>query len=154
MGHTVILRNIHLLIAQFTARLTSMSKNAQVDEEVDISRRFSSKLPKKPNPTEGLQMNILCRVTELLVAATETNDDHVATMLLKFDSHPNQLYVMRTVNSLIPKLSIEASMSHFHNLSKVSSTFVTPCSSLVCLYSKRISLLCHDIYTASRTKQE
>jgi hypothetical protein len=144
MGHTVILRNIHLLIAQFTARLTSMSKNAQVDEEVDISRRFSSKLPKKPNPTEGLQMNILCRVTELLVSATETNDDHVATMetlcdllvpLLKFDSHPNQLYVMRTVNSLIPKLTIEASMSHFHTLSKVSSTFITPCSSLVRLYS-------------------
>jgi hypothetical protein len=121
-----------------------MSKNAQVDEEVDISRRFSSKLPKKPNPTEGLQMNILCRVTELLVSATETNDDHVATMetlcdllvpLLKFDSHPNQLYVMRTVNSLIPKLTIEASMSHFHTLSKVSSTFITPCSSLVRLYS-------------------
>lgn len=136
IGQTVILRNIHLLIAQFTDRLTSMSKNAQVDEEVDISRRFSSKSSKKPNPTEGLQMKILCRVTELLVSATETNDDHIATMetlcnllvpLLKFDSHPNQLYVMRTVNSLIPKLTIEASMSHFHTLSKVSSTFITPC---------------------------
>lgn len=133
MGHTVILRNIHLLIAQFTDRLTSMS---QVDEEVDISRRFPSKSSKKPNPIEGLQMNILCRVTELLVSATETTDDHIATMetlcnllfpLLKFDSHPNQLYVLRTVNSLVPKLTIDASMSHFHTLSKVSSTFITPC---------------------------
>lgn len=134
MGHTIILQNIHMLIAQFTDRLTSISKNAHLDEEVDISRRFSTKSPRKPNPTDGLQLNILCRVTELLVSATEANEEHIATMetlcnllvpLLKFDSHPNQLYVMRTVNSLIPKLSnTQASMSHFHAISKVSCHFI------------------------------
>lgn len=133
MGHTIILQNIHMLIAQFTDRLTSISKNTHLDEEVDVGRRFLNKSPRQPNPTDGLQLNILCRVTELLVSATEANEEHIATMetlcnllvpLLKFDSHPNQLYVMRTVNSLIPKLSTtQASMSHFHALSKVSHHF-------------------------------
>ena len=71
-----------------------------------------------------------CRVSELLVSAEQADDDHIATMndlcgmlvpLLKFDSHPKQLYVVRTVNSLIPRLSsAEAAMTHFHTLSKVS----------------------------------
>ncbi len=128
MGQTIILQNIHLLIAQFTKRLTSISKNVHLDEDVDTSRRYSDKSSKQQNPTDGLQLNILCRVTELLVSATNVNEEHMATMetlcnllipLLKFDSHPNQLYVMRTVNSLIPKLSTKASISHFHAISKV-----------------------------------
>ena len=129
MGQTIILRNIHLLIAQFTNRLASISKNVHLDEDVNGSRRYSDKSSKQQNLADGLQLNILCRVTELLVSATNVNEEHIATMetlcnllvpLLKFDSHPNQLYVMRTVNSLIPKLSTQASMSHFHAISKVS----------------------------------
>ncbi|KAL3817639.1 hypothetical protein ACHAXA_011727 [Cyclostephanos tholiformis] len=127
-GQTIILQNIHLLIARFTNRLTSISKNVHLDEDVDGSRRSLNKSPKQQNSTDGLQLNILCRVTELLVSATKVNEEHIATMetlcnllvpLLKFDSHPNQLYVMRTINSLIPSLSTQASMSHFHAISKL-----------------------------------
>ncbi|KAL7543114.1 hypothetical protein ACHAXR_013072, partial [Thalassiosira sp. AJA248-18] len=125
MGQALILKHIHLLIAQFTNRLTTDSQIANLDEEVN--RSHVNKSPRK-NPTEGLQLNILCRVSELLVSAGQANDEHISTMenlcallvpLLKFDSHPNQLYVMRTVNSLLPNLSTEAAMSHFHTLSKL-----------------------------------
>lgn len=129
MGQTIILKHIHLLIAQFTDRLTKESQQiANLDEEAEASRGYRNKGPRQ-SPTAGLQLNILCRVSELLVSAGRANDDHSATMeklcgllvpLLKFDSHPNQLYVVRTVNSLIPKLSTtEATMSHFQTLSKV-----------------------------------
>jgi len=127
-GQSLVLKHIHMLIAQFTNRLTNDSQIANLDEDV-VSRSFmNKKASSKQNPTEGLQLNILCRVTELLVSAGRANEEHVATMenlcsllvpLLKFDSHPNQLYVVRTVNSLIPTLSTEAAMSHFHNLSKL-----------------------------------
>ena len=125
IGQKLILEHIHLLIAQFTNRLTKDSQIAKLDES--MSRGYVTKTTKQ-NPMEGLQLNILCRVSELLVSAGQAEDDHVATMedlcdllvpLMKFDSHPNQLYVVRTVNSLLPKISSEAAMSHFHALSKL-----------------------------------
>jgi len=128
MGQTLILKHIHMLIAQFTNRLTKESQQiVNLDEDVAASRGFASKGPRQ-SPTDGLQLNILCRVTELLVSAGQADDEHIATMenlcdllvpLLKFDSRPNQLYVIRTVNSLIPKISGESAMSHFHSLSKL-----------------------------------
>ena len=90
-----------------------------------------------------VKLRILCRVSELLVSAEQANAEHVATMdnlccllvrELKLDSHPNQLYLVRTVNSLIPKLSsAEAAMTHFHSLSKVSSLIL--CLIWICLVS-------------------
>lgn len=137
VGHSLILQNIHLLIAQFTERLGTSSVK-KMDEDIDASNGFRSKSHAQQNPTDGLQLNILCRVSELLMSAGEASPENIATMetlctllvpLLKFDSHPNQLYVLRTVNSLIPKLSFtEALMSHFHTISKVNqliSTFLT-----------------------------
>jgi len=128
MGQRLILKHIHMLIAQFTNRLTKESKIANLDEEVEANRGFGSRAPRQ-SPTDGLQLNILCRVSELLVSAGQASNEHMATMenlcdllvpLLKFDSHPNQLYLMRTVNSLIPKLpTAEAGMSYFHSLSKL-----------------------------------
>jgi len=123
VGHPLVLNNIHLLIAQFTERLGSGSARTNLDEE-DGARH------KQQNPTDGLQLSILCRVSELLVSAGEVNTNNIETMetlcnllvpLLKFDSHPNQFYMIRTVNCLIPKLSnIEALMPHFHTISKVT----------------------------------
>ncbi|KAL9183708.1 hypothetical protein ACHAXT_004564 [Thalassiosira profunda] len=124
-GQELVLKHIHLLIAQFTNRLTNESQIVNLEE--DVSHALAKKGPKQ-KPTDGLQLNILCRVSELLVSAGEANDEHTATMetlcellvpLLKFDSHPNQLYLLRTVNSLLPKLSVDASRSHFHALSKL-----------------------------------
>ena len=124
-GQKLILKHIHLLIAQFTGRLTKDSQIANLDEQIS---RGSVRKSSKPNPMEGFQLNILCRVSELLVSAGQANDDHVTSMenlcdllvpLMKFDSHRNQLYVVRTVNSLLPKMSSESAMTHFHALSKV-----------------------------------
>ena len=131
MGQSLILQHIHLLITQFTDRLTKESQQiVNLEENIGSNPRASMNRPSKHSPTEGMQLNILCRVSELLVSAEQADDDHIATMndlcgmlvpLLKFDSHPKQLYVVRTVNSLIPRLSsAEAAMTHFHTLSKVS----------------------------------
>ena len=131
MGQSLILQHIHLLITQFTDRLTKESQQiVNLGESIGSNPHASMNRPSKHSPTEGMQLNILCRVSELLVSAEQADDDHVATMndlcgmlvpLLKFDSHPKQLYVVRTVNSLIPRLSsAEAAMTHFHTLSKVS----------------------------------
>lgn len=124
LGHSLVLKHIHLLIAQFTKRLQTESNIANLDGEVGGGSRKGFKQP----PLEGLQLNILCRVTELLVSAKAADEENVGTMeslcrllvpLLKFDSNPNQLYLVRTINSLIPNLSSDASMTHFHSLSKV-----------------------------------
>lgn len=127
-GQALILKHIHMLIAQFTHRLSKESQQiVNLDEDVAASRGFANKGPRQ-SPTDGLQLNVLCRVTDLLVSARQADDEHITTMenlcnllvpLLKFDSRPNQLYVIRTVNSLIPKLSGESAMSHFHTLSKL-----------------------------------
>ncbi len=137
VGHSLILDNIHLLIAQFTERLGSGAVRTNVVEEYGDTHGVRDKSHLRNNPTDGLQMNVLCRVSELLVSTGDANTDNVSTMerlcsllvpLLKFDSHPNQLYVMRTVNSLIPKLStVEAVMPHFHTLSKVSDKVLIYC---------------------------
>lgn len=131
MGQSLILQHIHLLITQFTDRLTKESQQiVNLEENIGSNPHASMNRPSKHSPTEGMQLNILCRVSELLVSAEQADDEHIATMndlcgmlvpLLKFDSHPKQLYVVRTVNSLIPRLSsAEAAMTHFHSLSKVS----------------------------------
>jgi hypothetical protein len=124
VGHPLVLSNIHLLIAQFTERLGSGSAARTNLDEEDGSRH------KLQNPTDGLQLSILCRVSELLVSAGDANTHNIETMetlcnllvpLLKFDSRPNQFYMIRTVNCLIPKLSnIEALIPHFHTISKVT----------------------------------
>ena len=125
LGHSLVLKHIHLLIAQFTKRLQTESNIANLDGEVNGG---SGKGGFKQPPLEGLQLNILCRVTELLVSAKAADEENVSTMeslcrllvpLLKFDSNPNQLYLVRTINSLIPNLSSDVSMTHFHSLSKV-----------------------------------
>ena len=137
VGHSLILDNIHLLLAQFTERMGSGCVRTDCDEDYGASQGARNKSRMQQNPTDGLQLNILCRVSELLVTVEEADTDNIATMetlcnllvpLLKFDSHPNQLYVMRTVNSLIPKLSsIEALMPLYHTISKVSSKILTFC---------------------------
>ena len=127
MGQKIISKHIHLLIQQFTHRL-SKEESQIANLDVSVGDSFGSK-PLRQNPNKGLQLNILCRVSELLVSTEQSSDTHIATMenlcnllvpLLKFDSHPNQLYVIRTINSLLPKLSTEAAMAHFHSLSKAS----------------------------------
>jgi len=126
LGQKLILKHIHLLISQFTKRLTSDSKAANLDDDV-ATPNGADKVHKR-NPTDGLQLNILCRVSELLVSASEVEDENIETMerlcsllvpSLKFDSHPNHLYVMRTVSSLIPKISDNAAISHYYSLSKL-----------------------------------
>ena len=129
MGQTLILKHIHMLITQFTNRLTKEARIVNLEKDIGGNFRTANK-PSKHSPTEGMQLNILCRVSELLVSAEQASDEYLTTMddlcsllvpLLKFDSHPNQLYVARTVNSLIPKLSTaDCAMTHFHSLSKVS----------------------------------
>ena len=122
LGRSLVLKHIHLLIAQFTNRLQTDSKIANLDGEVSSGKGF------KQPPLAGLQLNILCRVTELLVSVEKAEEENVTTMeslcgllvpLLKFDSNPNQLYLVRTIHSLIPKMSNEGAMAHFHSLSKV-----------------------------------
>ena len=133
VGQALILKHIHLLISQFTKRLKTDSRIANLDEEITNNLSGKGKAPKN-NPTEGLQLNVLCRVSELLVSARQGDDENIATMeslcallvpSLKFDSHPKQLYVMRTIKSLIPRLSNEAAMSHYYALSKVNCSRVT-----------------------------
>eukprot|EP00985_Skeletonema_marinoi_P017590 scaffold9708_cov130-Skeletonema_marinoi.AAC.3 len=122
LGRSLVLKHIHLLIAQFTNRLQTDSKIANLDGEVSSGKGF------KQPPLAGLQLNILCRVTELLVSVEKAEEENVTTMeslcgllvpLLKFDSNPNQLYLVRTIHSLIPKMSNEGAMAHFHSLSKL-----------------------------------
>lgn len=152
-GQSLVLQHIHLLIAQFTNRLTKESQIANLDEEIEVGRSSANK-GRTQSPTEGLQLNILCRVSELLASAEEASDEHVSTMrslcdllvpLLKFDSHPNQLYLVRTINSLIPKLSsAEATMSHFHSLSKVRIAFSDiVLTSRLCIADLLLSLPLH-----------
>lgn len=126
VGQTIILKHIHLLIAQFTNRLTKEESQIANLEE-DTSRGVGNQGVKR-SPNDGLHLFILCRVTELLVSAEGALEYHVTTMeklcnllvpLLKFHSHPNQLYLLRTVNSLMPMMSFESAISHFHSLSKV-----------------------------------
>ena len=123
LGHSLVLKHIHLLIAQFTNRLQTDANIANLDGDVSSGKGF------KQPPLAGLQLNILCRVTELLVSVNEADADNITTMenlcsllvpLLKFDSNPNQLYLVRTILSLIPKMSNEGALAHFHSLSKVS----------------------------------
>ncbi len=123
VGRSLVLKHIHLLIAQFTNRLQTDSNIANLDGEVSSGKEGS-----KQPPLAGLQLNILCRVTELLVSVKIADKENITTMeslcsllvpLLKFDSNPNQLYLVRTIHSLIPNLSTEGAMAHFHSLSKV-----------------------------------
>jgi hypothetical protein len=125
MGHALVFKHIHLLIAQFTKRLQSEANIANLDGEAGIG---ASENDLKQPPLEGLQLNILCRVSELLVPIKNADEENITTMeslcgllvpLLKFDSNPNQLYLVRTINSLIPSISADAAMTHFHSLSKV-----------------------------------
>lgn len=142
VGQGLILQHIHMLITQFNNRLTKESQIVNLDDDVGVNQGTANKSYRR-SPTEGMQLNILCRVSELLVSAEQANAEHVATMdnlccllvrELKLDSHPNQLYLVRTVNSLIPKLSsAEAAMTHFHSLSKVSSLIL--CLIWICLVS-------------------
>ena len=122
VGRSLVLKHIHLLIAQFTNRLQTDSNIAKLDGEVPSGKGF------KQPPLAGLQLNILCRVTELLVSVKKADDENISTMeslcgllvpLLRFDSNPKQLYLVRTINSLIPNMSTEGAMAHFHSLSKV-----------------------------------
>jgi len=123
VGHSLVLKHIHLLIAQFTNRLQTDSNIANLDGEISSGKEGS-----KQPPLAGLQLNILCRVTELLVSVKNADKENITTMeslcgllvpLLKFDSNPNQLYLVRTIKSLIPNMSTEGAMAHFHSLSKV-----------------------------------
>ena len=128
-GQNLVLKNIHLLISQFTVRLKDEAQIANLDDEI-MSGSNSSKNSSKRNKVQhhGLQLNILCRVSELLVSAEEAADHHVKTMedlcklltpLLKFDSHPSQLELVRTIRSLVPKLSSDDAVLHYQGLSKV-----------------------------------
>lgn len=140
LGRSLVLKHIHLLIAQFTNRLQTDSKIANLDEEV------SSGKGKQPS-LAGLQLNILCRVTELLVSVRQPDAENVTTLeslcgllvpLLKFDSNTNQLYLVRTILSLIPKMSTEGALAHLHSVSKVSLPYVGLLK-LVCEVVNRIS---------------
>ena len=131
LGRSLILKHTHLLISQFTIRLQTDANIANLDGGV------SSGI--KQPPLAGLQLNILCRVTELLVSINNAEEENIATLeslcgllvpLLKFDSNSNQIYLVRTINSLIPHLSTKSSMSHFHSLSKVRTCFVLLCTIL------------------------
>ena len=166
VGRSLILDNIHLLIAQFTERLGSGWVRTNVEEEYGDSRCVRNKAHLQNNPADGLQLYVLCRISELLVSAGDATTGNVSTMerlcsllvpLLKFDSHPNQLYVIRTVNSLIPKLStVEAVMPHFHTISKVSGKILIFLSNSAsfhhltfCFYQSQLSSL-----VLEKTQQE
>ena len=124
IGQTLILEHIHLLVAQINERFMSKIAKCDIgddtDENSDRGQRFRS--------TEGVQLDILCRVSELLLADSSTNDDHIRTMdnlcgllvpSLKFDTHPNQLHLLRTIANFIPRLTAESAKCHYHPLSKV-----------------------------------
>eukprot|EP00804_Cyclotella_cryptica_P001375 CCRYP_014133-RA/>CCRYP_014133-RA protein AED:0.02 eAED:0.02 QI:68/1/1/1/1/1/6/174/3100 len=124
IGQSLILEHIHLLIAQFNERYTS--KIAKCDNGDNIND-YSDK-GHTLKSTEGLQLDILCRVSELLLADSSTVDEHIKTMdnlcgllvpSLKFDTHPNQLHLLRTVANFIPRVSAESAKSHYHALSKL-----------------------------------
>ena len=136
-GQNLVLKNIHLLISQFTVRLKDEAQIANLDDEI-MSGSNSSKNSSKRNKVQhhGLQLNILCRVSELLVSAEEAADHHVKTMedlcklltpLLKFDSHPSQLELVRTIRSLVPKLSSDDAVLHYQGLSKVRARAYWAC---------------------------
>lgn len=125
IGQYMILDHIHLIISQFNERL--MSKITKSDTREDIKdyseggQRFSS--------SEALQLNILCRVSELLLNdTTSSNKDDIETMgnlcgllipSLSFSTHPNQVHLMRIVANFMPRISAESAKSHYHALSKV-----------------------------------
>jgi hypothetical protein len=118
IGQTMILENIHLLISQFNERLTS--KITRSENLSENGQRF--------NATEALQLNILCRVSELLLKDKSTEEEHIQTMenlcgllvpSLNFSSHPNQLNLMHIVANFMPRLSAKSAKQHYHALSKV-----------------------------------
>ena len=63
MGQALILKHIHMLISQFTKRLTNESQIANLDEDIGVGNRSSANKGPKKSPTDGLQLNILCRVS-------------------------------------------------------------------------------------------
>ena len=135
-GQNLVLKNIHLLISQFTIRLKDEAQIANLDDEILFGSN-SSKRTKVQH--HGMQLNILCRVSELLVSVEETADHHVKTMedlcklltpLLKFDSHPSQLELVRTIKSLVPKLSADDAVLHYQGLSKVRTRAYWVCGAL------------------------
>jgi hypothetical protein len=124
IGQSMILQHIHLLISQFNERLTSkITKSEEIEDHPESRERFNS--------TEGLQLDILCRLSELLLNDQSEKYEHIQTMeslcgllvpSLNFRSHPSQEHLMRTVTNFIPRLSAESAKSHYHALSKVSVT--------------------------------
>lgn len=123
-GESLILGHIHLLIAQLNERI--MSKISKCDEEADIKEYIEK--GQTVSSSEGLQLDILCRVSELLLNDESSCDEHSKTMenlcsllvpSLKFDTRPNQLHLLKTVANFIPRLSFNAAKTHYHALSKV-----------------------------------
>lgn len=76
LGQAMVLKHIHLLISQFDERLTS--KITKSDTGADV--KDYSENGQRFNSSEGLQLSILCRISELLLKDSTTSNEHMHTL--------------------------------------------------------------------------
>lgn len=117
LGPKLIQSHIHLLVRQFTERLDSGAG------DTTISQRKEGSVTQK-------EIEILCRVSELLAAQPDSSDNIVileslSSLLVPFllfeskTDEPNKLNVLGILERIIPRISHDSAMSHLHALSKI-----------------------------------
>lgn len=119
VGWQLVQRHVHLLVRQFTERLESGTPEslhkADARKETNVAQR---------------ELDILCRVSELLVA-DETEDEDVSVLenlssllipFLNFERKAdefNQRNVLGILERIIPRIRHGAAMSHLQSLAKL-----------------------------------
>ena len=119
VGWQLVQRHVHLLVRQFTERLESGTpeslQKADARKETNVAQR---------------ELDILCRVSELLVAEhTEDEDvsvlENLSSLLIPFlhferraDEY-NQRNVLGILERIIPRIRHDAAMSHLQALAKL-----------------------------------
>lgn len=119
VGWQLVQRHVHLLVRQFTERLESGTpeslQKADAKKETNVAQR---------------ELDILCRVSELLVAEhTEDEDvsvlENLSSLLIPFlnferraDEY-NQKNVLGILERIIPRIRHDAAMSHLQSLAKL-----------------------------------
>ena len=119
VGWQLVQRHVHLLVRQFTERLESGApeslQKTDARKETNVAQR---------------ELDILCRVSELLVAdQTEDEDvsvlENLSSLLIPFLNFErkadefNQRNVLGILERIIPRIRHDAAMSHLQSLAKL-----------------------------------
>jgi len=119
VGWQLVQRHVHLLVRQFTERLDSGTpeslQRADTRKETNVAQR---------------ELDVLCRVSELMVAEhTEDEDvsvlENLSSLLIPFlnferkADENSQRNVLGILERIIPRIRHDAAMSHLQSLSKL-----------------------------------